>query len=216
MSAASPAPASRSDVLLESLLVFYSPSVLALVRDVVQQRSNVSLRLLDWLVTSFSKRTRCVYKHNGRLFDVYVSYKTMLKAYSKKSFDPFCRRRRIMLNISRVAIVAAHDRTTSDVLETTIGQLNFFRWAIQNAVLLYVQHRLVELETDLRKHVNSMRSARTVTSITTHGDSSNTELKPSNTGVGGACHGDDQEQHACASSLILHHFSQVAVKIEFT
>ena len=48
-------------------------------------------------------------------FNVYNSYKSQLKAYSKKRFDPFCRRERLDIEIN------GHH------INTTVGQLNFFR-----------------------------------------------------------------------------------------
>ena len=59
--------------------------------------------------------------------NVYNSYKSQLKAYSKKRFDPFCRRERIKF--------INHN---NDEIITTAGQLNFFRWVIENNILDYI------------------------------------------------------------------------------
>ncbi len=71
-------------------------------------------------------------------FKVFNSYKLELKAYSKIRFDPFSRRERIMIPYA--------DET---YLETTIGQLNFFKWAIDNRVLEYIDENYDAIEADM-------------------------------------------------------------------
>jgi hypothetical protein len=71
-------------------------------------------------------------------FKVFNSYKLELKAYSKIRFDPFSRRERIMIPYA--------DET---YLETTIGQLNFFKWAIDNRVLEYIEENYDAIEADM-------------------------------------------------------------------
>ena len=53
-------------------------------------------------------------------------YKLKLKAYSKHRFDPFCRWDRITVPYNETSHI-----------QTTIGQLNFFKWAIENYVIEY-------------------------------------------------------------------------------
>ena len=62
------------------------------------------------------------------------------KAYSKQYFDPNCRRERIMFQIPGY-----------DQFMTTIGKLNFFRWALDSKILEYIE----EHEDDIRKGYNS-------------------------------------------------------------
>ena len=57
------------------------------------------------------------YRNN---MNVFHSYKSQLKAYSKKRFDPFCRRDRILFKMDSMHSV-----------ETTIGQLNFLSGQFQ-------------------------------------------------------------------------------------
>ena len=81
---------------------------------------------------------------NGERFKVYTDYKLKLKAYSKKRFDPFCRWDRIQIPF-----------TPDNFIETTIGQLNFFKWAIENKVLEYIELHYDIIENDM----NSRNSA---------------------------------------------------------
>ena len=106
------------------------------------------MRILDWFVTNYSKKNNIHYQItvNNKLknFIVYLDYKAQLKAYSKKQFDPFCRRERISF--------IDHD---SNELITTVGQLNFFRWAIENNILTYIVENYEIIENDMN---NSLRN----------------------------------------------------------
>ena len=76
-----------------------------------------------------------------RRFKVYQDYKLKIKVtYSKKRFDPFCR-------WSRITIPYKNDT----YIETTIGQLNFFRWYIQNDIYKYIKTKLQKIENDMNK-----------------------------------------------------------------
>jgi len=78
-------------------------------------------------------------------FNVYNSYKSQLKAYSKKRFDPFCRRERIETLINNT------------YLNTTIGQLNFFRWIINNNVIDYIQENIIDIENDMNNSLKEIK-----------------------------------------------------------
>ncbi len=137
---------SKDAVLLASLLQFYKdPGHLRTLTDALNNKA-ISLRVLDWFTTNYSKRTNtCYVVERGdelRSFNVYLEYKSMLKGYSKRLFDPFSRR-------TRIDFVDADNRT----VQTTIGQLHFFRWAITYGVLDYaIQHADV-IEQDMMQHV---------------------------------------------------------------
>jgi hypothetical protein len=68
-----------------------------------------------------------------------------LKAYSKKLFDPFCRRERISF--------IDHD---NNELITTVGQLNFFRWAIENKIVEYITENYEDIETDMNVSLRNL------------------------------------------------------------
>ena len=88
-------------LLLESLIEYYSKNM-HLFTSIITQKSILSLRILDWLVTNYAKKENIVYtiiKNNQEVnFNIYLDYKNQLKAYSKKYFDPFCRRERLIIN----------------------------------------------------------------------------------------------------------------------
>ena len=116
---------SQNDILLHKLMIFYdNDEYLSKMLNIINGTSNVSLRIVDWFSTNYSKKNFTMYEtsKNPR-FKVYEDYKLKLKAYSKKRFDPFCRWERIQVPIKK---------GSEYCFETTIGQLNFFKWAIEN------------------------------------------------------------------------------------
>jgi hypothetical protein len=123
--------------------------------------SDLSLRLVDWFVTNYSKRHNTVYILDGQEFLVYTNYKSQLKAYSKKLFDPFCRRERILFQIPG-----------EEPFLTTVGKLNFFRWAIEKNVLTYLSLHAPTIETDMNKAMKEQNKARNSTATSTESSTS--------------------------------------------
>jgi hypothetical protein len=133
------------DLLMSSLSKFYnSRNHIHTILPIIEGQSKVSLRLIDWFVTNYSKKNNVVItkqvSNNIIHFNVYLSYRSQLKAYSKQLFDPFRRR-------DRITFVYDNDKS----LETTIGQLNFFRWVLQNDILAYIHMNVVTIEKDMIK-----------------------------------------------------------------
>jgi hypothetical protein len=137
---------SKHDVLLESLRKFYTghPAHHEALAGLLRNEAHISLRIIDWLVTNYSKKTNITYSlvdtETGLdvPFNVFLQYKAQLKSFSKKFFDPFARRERIAFPDGR-----------GGELHTTAGQLNFFRWAIVNGVIEYGRANAAEIEDDM-------------------------------------------------------------------
>ena len=143
----------QNELLLTNLLDFYKKEDhMDRLMQIINGESKVSLRIIDWFVTNFAKKNFTVYsipaknrcstvingEENMERFKVFHHYKLELKAYSKVRFDPFSRRERIMIPY-----------TNDTSLQTTIGQLNFFKWAIENQVLEYIEKNYDEIELDM-------------------------------------------------------------------
>jgi hypothetical protein len=132
--------------------------------ELLQGTSIISLRLIDWFVTNYAKRHTIGYVLGGQEFMVYMSYKSQLKAYSKKLFDPFCRRERIMFSLPGV-----------DAFVTTVGKLNFFRWAIEKNIIEYLKVNRETVETEMNSHMKQLSRSRSTRNTTTSSDGSTTE-----------------------------------------
>lgn len=131
---------SQNDLLLNNLTDFYKNEVnLNRMLKIITGDSKISLRIVDWFATNYAKKYYTVYTlHENKRFKVYFDYKLKLKAYSKKRFDPFCR-------WDRISIPYKNDTC----IETTIGQLNFFKWAIENGVIDYIEENYDTIEKDM-------------------------------------------------------------------
>ena len=136
----------KPQLVIESLQKFYAsyPQIKEIM-PYLQGTADLSLRLIDWFVTNYCRKHFIGYPLNGKEFLVYVSYKSQLKAYSKQYFDPNCRRERIMFQIPGF-----------EPFMTTVGKLNFFRWAIETKLLEYIEENYEKIQ---KERVDSMRPA---------------------------------------------------------
>lgn len=137
----------QNDLLTAKLLTFFKRNdfePLKIMLDVINGESSISLRIIDWFSTNYAKKHYTVYSipeigpKPARRFKVYLDYKLNLKAYSKKRFDPFCRWDRI-----------AFPYMNNSYIQTTVGQLNFFKWAIENQVIHYIESNYRDIEHDM-------------------------------------------------------------------
>ncbi len=135
---------SQNELLLNNLLTFYKDEDnMATMLKIITGESNISLRIVDWFATNYAKKNFTLYNledkfGNIKRFKVYVDYKLKLKAYSKKRFDPFCRWDRISIPYNN-----------NNCIETTIGQLNFFKWTLENGVIRYIEDNYETIEKDM-------------------------------------------------------------------
>ena len=151
------------------------------LKNILDGKSKLSLRLVDWFVTNYSKKNLVMYnlkkmKRNALLnkekkqennieikddcseadsgveleeqeyfsdyFNVFSDYRGQLKSLNKKNFDPFCRRERIKF---------FYGKADDDYIITTVGQLNFFKWSIENYILEHIEANMKEIEDDMNK-----------------------------------------------------------------
>ena len=132
----------QNSILLQNLLQFYDKdNNLDKMLSIINGESKISLRIVDWFATNYAKLYYTVYiLDDNTRFKVYDDYKLKLRAYSKKRFDPFCR-------WDRIAIPYKENKS----IQTTIGQLNFFKWALENKVIDYIINNYSEIEIDMNK-----------------------------------------------------------------
>lgn len=102
--------------------------------SIINGTSNISLRVLDWFITRYSKKGVCFPLPDGDIFDVHISYRAQLKSYKKIFFDPFRRHKKFYYKI-------VLDSNTY-IIKTTVGQLIFFKWAFENKIIEYVEKEL--------------------------------------------------------------------------
>ena len=133
----------KPELVIASLQRFYaSQPEIDKVLTYLNGEAPLSLRIIDWFVTKYSRKSFVRYPLNGQEFLVYLSYKGQLKAYSKQYFDPNCRRERIMFTIPN-----------HEPFMTTIGKLNFFRWALESNILEYMEAHEEEIRTGYNSYL---------------------------------------------------------------
>ena len=136
--------ATQNDLLMNNLMDFYKDETnLSNMLKIITGESKISLRIVDWFATNYAKKYYTLYPiadsyGNTRRFKVYVDYKLKLKAYSKRRFDPFCRWDRISIPYK-----------ADTCIETTIGQLNFFKWTLENNVIQFIEDNYDTIEKDM-------------------------------------------------------------------
>ena len=145
----------QNSLLLSNLMKFYEKNDnLDKILKIINGNSKISLRLIDWFSTNYSKKNYIVYtlrnaENKAYRFKVYIDYKLKLKAYSKKRFDPFCRWDRINIPYKNDTFI-----------QTTIGQLNFFRWVLENKIIDYIEKHYDEINNDMIKRNSSTKNKK--------------------------------------------------------
>ena len=133
----------RQDFIVQNLQTFYNePGNLEKITPILKGESPISLRLVDWFITNYAKKNNTSYMMGTKQFLVHFNYKRELKAYSKKLFDPFCRRDRIMFEALNQASIM-----------TTVGQLNFFRWFIEKKILDFIEDNRTAIDADMNASI---------------------------------------------------------------
>jgi hypothetical protein len=147
----------QNELLLNNLMDFYkNENYLTRMLKIITGESKISLRIVDWFATNYAKKNYTVYNSadsvgNITRFKVYFDYKLKLKAYSKRRFDPFCRWDRISIPYK-----------DGNFIETTIGQLNFFKWALENKVIEYIDENYETIEKDMNSRNSTSKRKETV------------------------------------------------------
>jgi len=130
--------------------------------DIINGNHLISLRFLDWFVTrycylyklSINVANKYTKENN---FNINISYKAQLKSFKKKYFDPFRRKKKFYFTTDNNINKNSNKDTPAKnniILLTTLGQLNFFRWAITYDLINYTETNYRSIITKI-EHVNS-------------------------------------------------------------
>jgi hypothetical protein len=150
----------QEDLILSSLERFYheNPEKLKKMVSIIHGESP-SLRIIEWFVTNYAKEYYVWYmvpRYPGALnsaemtrFKVYDNYKSNLNSFLKERFDPCCRGNR--------KYIPYNDNL---VIETTVGQLKYFKWLFENQVLEYIEANYEAIERDMKQRNNTSRKKR--------------------------------------------------------
>lgn len=104
----------------------------------------ISLRVLEWVVTKCSRKNIDIKIDDKEYFSINIMYKAQLKSYKKTNFDPFRRDRKFMYNYDK--------NDDNKQVITTLGQLNFFKWAISNNIIECVERHYETIIDAMNKY----------------------------------------------------------------
>ena len=159
----------QNDLLLNNLIEFYKrDNNLDNMLKIITGESKISLRIVDWFATNYAKKFYTIYdiempsketsdkssQNDAKVikrFKVYNDYKLKLKAYSKARFDPFCRWERISIPYKNGTFI-----------ETTIGQLNFFKWTLENNIIKFIEENYDDIEQDMNSRNSTSKKKELV------------------------------------------------------
>ena len=177
----------ENNILLNQLKVFYESKKLKENTNLItlfkilnhnnmfkkSKDKKISLRLIDWFVTNYCKKNKIIIEKNinnkKEFINIYNSYKSNLRAFSKQLFDPFRRNNQLYLNYklkskdidiknnkdNEVTIKFTFDKPYyKNYIKTTIGQINFFKWIIENNIYDYIREKKSIIENDM---INSQK-----------------------------------------------------------
>lgn len=134
-----------------------------LLAPIARQEYEISLRLLDYTMTNWAKKTtvmlsahRSPGQEGSAPWALFSLYKDWLRFYRRRGFDPFRRRERIFFD-------AASKDGGSERLQTTVAQLNFLRWAKIYGILDYVLLNKEQIEEDMVRTLAESKRRRSRT-----------------------------------------------------
>jgi hypothetical protein len=124
---------------------------------IINNEDIISLRLLNWFAMKHSATMQpleVVGAGGIELFDVKISYRARLNTHSKKYFDPFRRGKRFDYR---------YDKNDNEkVVETTLCQLNFFRWLFLHNLMDYVEEHFEHLKHKMGSYNNTEKKKKEI------------------------------------------------------
>ena len=137
--------------LYMKLMDYYKPkngneTNLRQMLNLISGNQRISISIIEWFVTNYAKQHYTIINDNFIVFD---EYKTTLNYCSKERFDPFCRKNKILISDNNGV-----------KYQTTLGQLNFFFWVLNNGIIAHIETNYEKINTDMktRKKDSSLKN----------------------------------------------------------
>jgi hypothetical protein len=149
----SSSPVTREKLLMYALLKYYKKTnTIEEIVPIIERKSNISLRIIDWFINSYSKENSLalpIYNKKGKLKNhcyIWNSYKNTLRSFHGEYFEIYKRSDLITLEYNQ-----------NKKLDTTLAQLNFFKWALEHNIISYIKNNFnllgSQLYTSDRKYI---------------------------------------------------------------
>jgi len=141
----------NNTILMESLNKFFdNKEYFTEMCSILQHHNIVSLRLLEFLFTRYSKRNQMLLFVNNNPIYLADIYTEGLRTHGKSKYDCFRRHTRV--------IFEKHGKK----IETTLAQLHFFKHIIPTGVLEFAKQHLEEIKSEMACLLKDVRSKRKV------------------------------------------------------
>ena len=103
--------------------------------------NKIKIIIIEYFITNYSKKHQIIIKdeNTNDFFYINDEYKNQLKSFNKKFFDPYKRNNKFELEHKKNKII------------TTVGQMNFFKWAIENGIINYIEIHYKEIMVEYYK-----------------------------------------------------------------
>jgi len=138
----------QTTLLLNSLQMFYlnNRDYLELINEIITNKKKIKLAMIDYVVTIYSKRNKSFIELPNDRYFINDEYKNQLKSYTKRHFDPFKRHKKISFQYDDIEF------------QTTVGQLNFLKWAIKNQVIQYIEDNFITIDDAMSTHLEEKKA----------------------------------------------------------
>lgn len=159
-------------LLKDTLSDYYrrNPSSLRIFLEIVSNRSTVvSLRVLDWLVTNYVTARgipgETDVQKTERL-NLFFNYTRNLDSYTKVWFDPFARKApekgslKVWFHTENCSIEVNDTLASEPYISTTLGQLNFFRVAIEEGIISFTFERHESIQTHMLEGLSQRKKTK--------------------------------------------------------
>lgn len=108
--------------------------------------NKIKIFVIDFFITNYSK-THNIILNNDKYFDIYNEYKNQLKSYNKKYFDPYKRINKFELT---------NEKTNQKII-TTVGQMNYFKWLIENKIIDYIEKNYIIINKEYEEFMSKKK-----------------------------------------------------------
>ena len=105
------------------------------------------LVLIDYFVTIYAKKNKSFIELEDYEYNyINDSYKDQLKSFTKILFDPFKRNKKIEFSYNNLTFI------------TTVGQLNFLKWALKNDIIKYMEEHYDEINAAHKQYLEDKKN----------------------------------------------------------
>jgi len=109
----------------------------------------LTMSLINYTVTNYVQEFSSYVEVKDKIIYIYRSYQEQLSRFNKALFDPFCREIKIPFYYEDGKYVV-----------TTVAQLNFYKWAIENKIIDFIRDNYESISNTMKMNTKSSSSSK--------------------------------------------------------